>query len=161
MFDGSSIDWNPQPPRSRLSALLRPCWTYERKQLVSTPWFQSILVLLLTLGKLRTPCGCERQQVEVYLEGFYPSAFLTLCNSVSKGFWSQLCWLCVTEETQMISAPFCGSPGKGKEWNLGRSSLTQMPWGNLQSYRIKKCSDSICWVKQSESGHLYLQKHFL
>ena len=137
MSDESSVDWNPWPPGSRLFALLRPCWTYGRKQLVSTPWFQSILVLLLTLGEFKTSRGCEIWQVGDYLEGFQPSAFLTFCNAGSKGVWSQLCWLCITEETQIVSAPFCASRGKGKEWNLGTSSLSQMPWENLQSYRIK------------------------
>lgn len=116
LSDESSVDWNPWPPRSRLTALLRLCWTYKRKQLVSSPWFQSVLVLLLTLGEFRTSCGCERWQVGVYLGGFQLSGLFTLCKTGSKGYWSQVHWLCVIEETQMIAAPFCASPGKGMEF---------------------------------------------
>lgn len=161
MSDESSVDWNSWPPGSRLFALLRWYWTSKRNQLVSAPRFQPILVLLLTLAEFKTSCGCETRQVGDYLGGFQPSAFLTFCNTGSKGIWSQLCWLCVSEETQIISAPFCASPGKGREWNLGTSSLSQMPWENLQSYRIKY--RLMRWfnlllklLKQSESGRLYL-----
>lgn len=88
MSDESCVDWNPWPPRSRLSALLRLCWTYKRKQLLSTPWFQFILALLLTLGEFETSCGWEIWQVEDYLGGFHSSAFLTFCNTGSKRVWS-------------------------------------------------------------------------
>lgn len=89
-------------------------------KLVSTPGFQSTLVLLLTVGEFKTSCGCEIWQVGDYLGGFRPPALLTFHNSGRKGVWNQFCWLCVTEETQIISA----SPGKGKERNLGTSSLS-------------------------------------
>lgn len=87
----------------------------------SAPWFQYILAFFLTLGWFRIFCGCKRQpQGRVYLGGFQPYS-----PSKTKGFWSQMFWLCVT-------APFCAFPRKGKEWNLGTNSLSQMPWGNPQ-----------------------------
>lgn len=138
-------------PWSRLSPLHRLCWTHKRKQLVSTPWFQSILVLLLMLSEFKTSCGCEIWQVRNYLGEFQPSAFLTSCNTGSKEIWSQLCWLCVTEETQIISVPFCASLGKGKEWNLGTKLALWSKCHEKTFYLIGSntdwCSGSICWVK--------------
>lgn len=77
-----------------MPALLRLCWTYGRKQLVSTHSFQCSLVLLLTLGKFKTSSDCEMQQLGDYLRGFQPSALLTFCNTASKRVWLALChWL--------------------------------------------------------------------
>lgn len=91
----------------------------------SAPWFQSILAFLLTLGWLWLQKTVGRD----YLGGFQPSALLTLQNQrvLEPDVLSVCHW-----EAQMISAPFCASPRKGKEWHLGTNSLSQMPWGNLQ-----------------------------
>lgn len=116
---------------------------HERKQIVSSlisvyscifinpAWVSNILWLQKTAGR-------------AYLGGFQPSALLSLQNQrVLEPDVLAVCrW-----GAQMISAPFCASQGKGKEWNLGTSSLSQMPWGNPYIKHRHALVQFVAWNK--------------
>lgn len=143
--DESSVTGTLDPP-------VQNCAKHERKQLVSS--LISVYPCIFINPGLAVAAKDSRWGLP-----WRVSAICLAYPPKLKGFGARCSgWVSLRSTDDICSILRFSKEGKGMEFGYQLSEPNAM---RKPSDQTQACSGSICWVKQSESGFLYLQKHFL